>query len=396
MPAEVTWIGHAATLVEIDGVRVLADPLLTRRIGHLRRRGPLPDADVRRTDVVVISHAHADHLHRRSLKRVAEASPRVPVVVPRGAERYVAGLGLGPVLSVSPGDRLEVAGVVLEVTEAAHTGGRGRRDKGSSETVGYVVERSDRRCYLAGDTDLFDGMSAPRAHRPRGHPDRGLVEDARPRPSRRGHAPPRRWSGSTPPAWCRSTGAPTPPRSSACTAAWLVRPRPPLRGRAGGARARRPADQAGTGADAPRGDGPRPSFVPLGGPVSGGGRWRARRPCRGGAARGPGATGATRPTARAPAPARLLPAQRGEDRHDRRDLLGRRVRGEDLEDRRLAFGSVRSGPPFAACVRGPSGPTHSGMFPCFFGGSVSRLVRSSRSDRTISRRVSWGAITAST
>ncbi len=159
MPAEVTWIGHAATLVEIDGVRVLADPLLTRRIGHLRRRGPLPDADVRRCDLVVISHAHADHLHRRSLKRVAETSPRVPVVVPRGAERYVAGLGLGPVLSVSPGDRLEVAGVVLEVTEAAHKGGRGRRDVGSSETVGYVVERSDRRCYLAGDTDLFEGMS---------------------------------------------------------------------------------------------------------------------------------------------------------------------------------------------------------------------------------------------
>ena len=159
MTDEVTWIGHAATLVEIDGVRVLADPLLTRRIGHLRRRGPLPDAGVRRCDLVVVSHAHNDHLHRRSLRRVAAASPGVPVVVPRGAAAYVLGLGLGVVIEVSPGDDVEVAGVRLHVTDALHHGGRGRRDRGSTATVGYVVERAGRRSYLAGDTDLFDAMS---------------------------------------------------------------------------------------------------------------------------------------------------------------------------------------------------------------------------------------------
>ena len=80
MPAEVTWVGPAV-LVEIDGVRVLRTRPRTRRVVHLRRRGPLPPADVRRTDLIVISHAHYDHLHRRSLRRVWRASPGVPVVV---------------------------------------------------------------------------------------------------------------------------------------------------------------------------------------------------------------------------------------------------------------------------------------------------------------------------
>ena len=138
---------------------MLLDPLLTRRRGHLRRRGPLPDADVRRTDLVVISHAHADHLHRRSLRLVAGTSPGVPVVVPRGAAPYVEGLGLGRVVEVRPGDPLEVAGVALDVTDALHHGGRGKRDRGSTETVGYVLERAGKRLYFAGDTDLFDAMA---------------------------------------------------------------------------------------------------------------------------------------------------------------------------------------------------------------------------------------------
>ena len=157
--AEVTWLGHAGLLVEVDGARVLLDPLLTRRQRHLRRHGPLPDPDVRRADLVVISHAHADHLHRPSLRRVARSSPGVPVVVPRGAAPYVAGLGLGRVVEVVPGDALEVAGLALTVTDAVHHGGRTKRDRGSTETVGYVLERAGRRLYFAGDTDLFDAMA---------------------------------------------------------------------------------------------------------------------------------------------------------------------------------------------------------------------------------------------
>ena len=113
-PAYVTWVGHATLLVELAGVRVLTDPVLTQRIGHLRRRTAPPAAATRRTDVVVISHAHGDHLHRRSLRMVLEASPRALVVVPRGAAVHLPALGSARVEEVVAGDVIERDGLWIE------------------------------------------------------------------------------------------------------------------------------------------------------------------------------------------------------------------------------------------------------------------------------------------
>ncbi|MDR7254358.1 L-ascorbate metabolism protein UlaG (beta-lactamase superfamily) [Nocardioides sp. BE266] len=156
----VTWVGHAATRLDLGQVRVLADPLLTTRVAHLHRRHPVPGRTLHHVDLVVISHAHADHLHRGSLRRLAESSPGIPVVVPTNARRFVEGLGLGQVHEVSPGDRLTVAGVELTVTRAVHPGGRTKLVDPAMPAVGYVVEGAGRRCYFAGDTDLFDEMAA--------------------------------------------------------------------------------------------------------------------------------------------------------------------------------------------------------------------------------------------
>ena len=74
-------MGHSTVLVEVDGVRILTDPLLTRRLVHLRRRAPMPTVDP--VDVVLISHVHMDHLHLPSLRTIGvgahgSSSPRVP------------------------------------------------------------------------------------------------------------------------------------------------------------------------------------------------------------------------------------------------------------------------------------------------------------------------------
>lgn len=165
MGAVITWWGHATCTVEDSGVRVLTDPLFVRRFAHLRRRqGALPTADAAVADAVLISHLHSDHLHVRSLTRLA---PGTLLVVPRGAARSVPALrrldgrrnpaGLR-ITEVSPGDEVSVGALRVRAVPARHDGRRLPVGQQRSPALGYVIT-GGTRTYFAGDTGLFDGMA---------------------------------------------------------------------------------------------------------------------------------------------------------------------------------------------------------------------------------------------
>jgi L-ascorbate metabolism protein UlaG (beta-lactamase superfamily) len=152
--ARVTWIGHGAALVELDGVRLLTDPLLRDRVAHLRRRvPPAPAAALRDIDAVLLTHLHRDHLDLPSLRQIGRA---VPIVVPRGGGRLLLRRGFDAVREIAPGEEIELGALTVRATTARHHGGRGVVGA-RGPALGYVLEGS-RRVYHAGDTDLFDGM----------------------------------------------------------------------------------------------------------------------------------------------------------------------------------------------------------------------------------------------
>jgi L-ascorbate metabolism protein UlaG (beta-lactamase superfamily) len=147
----VSYLGHATTLVELDGVRVLTDPVLRRRVAHLLRAAPVPQVGT--PDVVLISHGHLDHLDRASLRRLPRAAT---LVVPRGLRRAVAGLGFREVHELEEGEELEAGEIVVRATPAEHGG---RTTPGRPEgALGYALLGS-ARVFFAGDTDLFEGMA---------------------------------------------------------------------------------------------------------------------------------------------------------------------------------------------------------------------------------------------
>ncbi|MFH8344429.1 MBL fold metallo-hydrolase [Streptomyces sp. NPDC018045] len=172
MAVEVTWWGHATVTVADSGVRVLTDPLFTRRLAHLRRRrGALPPPAAARADAVLVSHLHADHLHPASLARLA---PGTRVVVPRGAVAAVPGLrrvaaarGLA-VTELRPGESVTVRAarpdsygpgeVTVRAVHAAHDGRRLPYGPHRVPALGYVVHGT-AATYFAGDTGLFDSMA---------------------------------------------------------------------------------------------------------------------------------------------------------------------------------------------------------------------------------------------
>lgn len=151
----VTYIGHATLLIEIDGVRLLTDPLLTNRVSHLLRTSVAPDLDAPHIDAVLLSHLHADHLHLRSMRRLGKEHL---IIAPRGAAAYLSRHGFYRVTEIGAGEVIRLNGVDIEATPANHPPrplpGRPRTD-----CLGFVVHGS-RDIYFTGDTDLFDGMSA--------------------------------------------------------------------------------------------------------------------------------------------------------------------------------------------------------------------------------------------
>jgi L-ascorbate metabolism protein UlaG (beta-lactamase superfamily) len=158
----VTWLGHSTALVDIGGVRVLTDPVLTSAVAHLRRHHVVPTPE--HVDVVAISHVHMDHLHPRSLRRVTDATTHV--IVPAGAAPFLRRVGSGRVTEVRVGDVVELSGgeaserVVLEAVTAEHSDRRGPHTRRTAAALGYVVRAGGRTVYFAGDTGPFDGMEA--------------------------------------------------------------------------------------------------------------------------------------------------------------------------------------------------------------------------------------------
>jgi L-ascorbate metabolism protein UlaG (beta-lactamase superfamily) len=149
------FLGHSTVLVEMDGVRVLTDPVLLGRVASILRRSAAPldpelHADV---DAVVISHLHADHLDLASLRQLG---PDTLLIVPEGAGELLYRKGFREIVELAPGKFHEVGRVRLTATPAVHDGFRppfGPR----ALAVGYLIEGSSR-VYFAGDTDQFDEM----------------------------------------------------------------------------------------------------------------------------------------------------------------------------------------------------------------------------------------------
>ena len=140
-------------LVELDGARILVDPVFRRRVAHLRRHLPREPASLAPLDAILITHRHYDHLDLPSLARLPHETV---IVAPHAAAPLLRRKRFSNVVAVDVGDAAEVGALRVLAVPAEHDGGRLRHSAGAA-ALGYVIEGS-RRVYVAGDTGLFPGM----------------------------------------------------------------------------------------------------------------------------------------------------------------------------------------------------------------------------------------------
>jgi L-ascorbate metabolism protein UlaG (beta-lactamase superfamily) len=149
-----TWLGHSTVVIDVDGTRLVTDPVLRRRIFHLRRAAAVEPGALGALDGILVSHSHFDHLDVPSLSRLPRS---LSVVCPTGIGQLLRRRGFEQVHEVGPGEIVEVGGREVRATHAEHRTNR-RPFAGRSAALGYVVEGS-KNVYFAGDTELFDGMA---------------------------------------------------------------------------------------------------------------------------------------------------------------------------------------------------------------------------------------------
>jgi L-ascorbate metabolism protein UlaG (beta-lactamase superfamily) len=150
----IVFLGHATVLIELEGVRLLTDPLLRGGVVHLRRQTPLVEEKVfAEPDAVLISHLHHDHLDLASLRHLGRETP---LIAPSGAGAWLRRRGFATVTELSVGEVARVGALTVTAVEARHDG---RRPGGPrAEPLGFLVS-GRRTIYFAGDTALYAEMS---------------------------------------------------------------------------------------------------------------------------------------------------------------------------------------------------------------------------------------------
>jgi L-ascorbate metabolism protein UlaG (beta-lactamase superfamily) len=160
----ITFIGHSSFLVQAGGRNLLFDPVFSTWLILLRRqrRPGVRVRDLPPIDIVLLSHAHMDHLDRASLRRVVRMTRRrtgrAPVVVvPKDVGDIVRGLGFSAVIELQWWESYAAGVLTVTHTPAKHWGTRWIMD-GHRGYGGYLVEGGARRLYFSGDTAYFAGF----------------------------------------------------------------------------------------------------------------------------------------------------------------------------------------------------------------------------------------------
>ncbi len=154
----VTFINHATTLIQLDGVNVLTDPIYSKRCSPFEIAGPervrppgIRFEDLPRIDAVVISHNHYDHLDLATLKRIQDTWPRVQIYAGLGNKAFLAQRGIESV-ELDWWDSRSLANITITSVPNQHFANRGVFDADGSLWSAWVLSGSAGKAYFGGDT----------------------------------------------------------------------------------------------------------------------------------------------------------------------------------------------------------------------------------------------------
>ena len=163
----ITWMGHSTALIEVDGCRILTDPVWCERASPVQFLGPkrffeapLDIADLPPLDAVLVSHDHYDHLDKRAIAALAQRG--TPFFCSLGVGKYLAAWGVAAdkitelnwMQSVDLGQ-----GCTLTATPSRHFSGRSISNRFETLWSSFVIRGSRNTVFFGADSGWFDGFA---------------------------------------------------------------------------------------------------------------------------------------------------------------------------------------------------------------------------------------------
>lgn len=155
----VVWFGHSTSLLQVNGMNILIDPVLCGYASPLSFIGPkriseypMEIEDLPEIDIVLISHDHYDHLDYKTIKKIDKKVKKY--CVPLGVESRLKGWGVEnrKINSLSWYDEVDINGIKVISTPSQHFSNRSINDSGSTLWCGFIIENKDKKIYYTGDT----------------------------------------------------------------------------------------------------------------------------------------------------------------------------------------------------------------------------------------------------
>jgi L-ascorbate metabolism protein UlaG (beta-lactamase superfamily) len=162
------WLGHASSLIEIDGVRILTDPMFSQRASPFQFLGParlhpspLPLEQWKNIDAVVISHDHFDHLDMDTIRHLSKTGSHFYVGLGIGAHLLRWEVPAGQIHEMDWWEEASVKGVTIYCAPARHYSGRKSMDQ-STLWASWLFKGSRHSAYFSGDTGYAPHLKAIR------------------------------------------------------------------------------------------------------------------------------------------------------------------------------------------------------------------------------------------